>query len=227
MTLTALALELQSQSREYGHLQKMVSQADAIRTTAEELTILRRDLNAWSVSFTGLQPYLPYAEVEAILEKVAQLHRRLAASRREFETIHDQARMLKQAAGLAETLQVLLKESWKAYAEPKVAPLNELSRIAGLLPAMENELPVIRAVVARLCTALKVVPKDAAGVDAFHKDVDLAADLLRDLRGLDPAARDFISKVQTGAATLADVTPEVLRWCQHERLSPLLTVRFG
>jgi hypothetical protein len=46
--------------------------------------------------------------------------------------------------------------------------------------------------------------------------------MLQNMAGIDAQQTAFLTKLSNGRATLADMSPDLLEWCQREELAPLL-----
>lgn len=221
--ISRLARDLTAQTEEYARLQKLVSQAEAVRTTEELLEEIDSILGKWAAVFPVIEPLLTAEQVAEIRRDAAAIVRQLANSQQEFANHHfQQATKLTQLRSKAERLRGTTKDAWSEYARRQAGSLHDLVLVAQRLPKMAPRMDAIHSYIASLQKHATDLPSKPQAVEQFHAHLTRLEELLSDLEGLPNDVRVFVRKLVNGEATFADVTTDVFAWCHAEGLADRL-----
>jgi hypothetical protein len=87
---------------------------------------------------------------------------------------------------------------------------------------MQAAMPDIESTMADLQRLADRIPARPSDVNAFHTKLGQLEAMLQNMAGIDAQQTAFLTKLSNGRATLADMSPDLLEWCQREELAPLL-----
>lgn len=218
-----LADDVAARAQEYGQLQTIISQADAVRATKRQLDEMSSGLELWAAVFEAIAPMILAQAADAVRAEAANTARQLAASQQAFAS--GDFRQASRLAGVSKRVQALVettKEAWSAYAAAQIRPLNELARIAQLLPEMEQSFGTIQSQLIEIRRYQSQLPRQPQEIMGFESRLTELRTALKDLRGLPDEVQSFLAKVLEGEATFVDVTPTVFEWCHSSGLAKRL-----
>ena len=224
--LTDVVKQTRDEIDQYVQLQTQIKQLEHIKNTKAELDTLRRRCTKIGVAFELLHPHLDDMQCVSVEGNIEAINTRLRASYSEFQKgNYEQARMLGQISVSVKSLDDNLGRSWLIYAQDQIRPYQELMRIAKTLPQMEQSISQIETLIAELSSATKNLPTLQSWSN-FHTKLKQVEKLLEDIQGLSQEKRDFLQSIREGKATLSNITPHLLEWCDQIGLSEVLVLRF-
>lgn len=217
-----LTAEVKTQIADFKRLQNSASQVESIQTTATDLGPVQIMLTYWTSVYPALEPYFDADQCRDLREQAKTLHRRLRESKEKFPTEFNQHTVLARIHNAASTLEDKTQQCWTRYAMAKLQAPRERARFAELLPHMHAAMPVIEVAIADLERLATRVPSRPSDIQAFHTRLLQLDGMLRNMAGMDAQQTAFLAKLSNNRATLADISPDLLEWCQREELAPLL-----
>ena len=112
--------------------------------------------------------------------------------------------------------------SWKEAAEDLSNGVqNSLLSLKGLLSNKQEAEDILNA----LAKAKTALPGSSKAIDTFLDNIKRGKGLIDGLH-LDEEAEEFIGKVRTQRATVADLTPHIMDWLKENHLTGQIKVRF-
>ena len=219
-----LTTEVKTQIAAFKQLQSSATQVESIQATAAALEPVRSILARWISIFPALESVFDPAQCSDLHERAATLHRRLHESKDKFATDFNQHEALTRIQSEARALEKATAQYWSQYAVARFQAQRELARFARLLPHMQGAMQDINTAVADLQDMAERLPVHPTEIQSFHAKLAHLDTLLRDLRGMDEQQTSFLNRLSRGTATLADVSPDLLEWCQQEELAALLKI---
>lgn len=217
-----LTTEVKAQIADFKRLQNSASQVDSIQTTATDLGPVQILLTHWTSVYPALEPCFDAEQCGDLREQAKALVRRLRESKEKFATEFNQHTALARIHIAASTLEDKTEQYWTRYALAKLQAPRERARFAKLLPHMHAAMPAIEVAIADLERLATRAPSRPSDVEAFHTRLLQLDGMLRNMAGMDAQQTAFLTKLSNGTATLADMSPDLLEWCQREDLAPLL-----
>lgn len=210
----------------YVRLQTQIKQLEHIKNTKSELDVLQRKCTQIMVAYELLHPHLDDMQRVSVESNIEAINSRLKSSYSEFlKGNYEQARILGQISVSVKSLDDNLSRLWLIYAQEQIRPYQELMRIAKTLPQMERNISQIETLIGELNSATKTLPTLQSWSN-FHAKLQQVAGLLEDIQGLSQEKRDFLQSIREGKATLSNITPQLLEWCNQIGLSEVLVLRF-
>lgn len=209
----------------YNELKQNESQLDSIQKTENELVLLKRDLNGWVVIFPVLEPYVSDHIVNELNQQVVSIQRKLGECKVRFVNVHRYPQeQLKLLSRLVSQLRADTERAWSQYASNWLAPVNDAVRSGRQLPALQSKVTQIDPILSNLHEQSQRLPKQAKDVHQFHENLELVRKILQDVPSMSPAQKVFMSRVEQGTATLADLDDSLLQWCKQQGLAPQLKI---
>lgn len=98
---------------------------------------------------------------------------------------------------------------------------NSLVSLKSLLPDEKEADDILEA----LSKAKTSIPSSTKSIDQFMEDIRKGKELIDGLH-LDEEAESFIFKVRTQTATVADLTPHIMKWLKDNNLTGQIKVSF-
>ena len=217
-----LTAEVKAQIADFKRLQNSASQVASIQATATDLQSVEIRLTRWVTIFPTLEPYCDADQRVDLRGQATTLYRCLQESKENFATEFNQHAALARIQSAASTLEDRTQQYWSRYAATKLHVPCERARIAKLLPHMQAAMPDIESTMADLQRLADRIPARPSDVNAFHTKLGQLEAMLQNMAGIDAQQTAFLTKLSNGKATLADMSPDLLEWCQREELAPLL-----
>jgi superfamily I DNA/RNA helicase len=114
------------------------------------------------------------------------------------------------------------ENAWKEAAEKlSESVASSLSSLRSLLSNKKEADELLEAI-----DEVKIkMPTSAKGIQSFLDSIERGQKMIDDLH-LDDETERFINKVKLQRATIADLTPHVLKWVEANNLTNVLKVRF-
>jgi hypothetical protein len=225
--ISQLATEMHDLIDTYARLNKAASQVSLIEKTAEGLAELDQALQTWSRAYPAVEPYVEEGQKADLVKRAAKIRQRLIEVRDRFL-----AGEHAQRENLTKQIQPALKKltddtlrCWYVYADGRVQPLRDQFAFAQQFPRMHTEVNEINAMLAEVSSSAQKLPGRPTEVSAFHRQIAALEKKLQRIKGYSHEQTAFLTKIQTGTATLDDVTPALLEWCQQEGIATSLKVR--
>jgi len=219
-----LATEVRTQIADFKRLQSSATQVASIQATAAALEPVIVTLARWTAIFPALELYFDVEQGIDLREQAAALYRHLRESRDKFATEFNQHTALTRIQTAVHTLEEKTQQYWNRYAAAKLQAPREHARFAQLLPHMQPAMPAIETAVADLQRLADRMPARPTDIEAFHTKLAQLDALLQNMTGMDAQQTAFLTKLGNGTATLVDISPALLEWCQREELAPRLKI---
>jgi chromosome segregation ATPase len=156
-------------------------------------------------------------DLENIAAKARDLHGQFAYQRKQVQSLASQRKKVEEVQGA-------LDANWSAYAKQVLAPRFELLPLARAFEAANSELSTVEA---SLRKSSEVAPTSASQLTNFKANIEKLDELLSSLQSSGPAVKEFLLSVLQGKATLADLSPDVLEWCNSKNLSASFRIGLG
>ena len=211
----------------YTQAQAQKNQQEAIQDTYREITKLEKELGAFLSAYRLRKHYLPDDISISVKEKLNNIKQLLLQSK----TYFSEDKNYKQSIPL-DIIQKSIKSAkndisrtWMIYVQQQIQPYQELANIAYKLPQMNAKTGQINSLIHQLEGIAQKFPNKNIWSEFESKKQQLAI-LLDNLQGLDVENRKFLEEVRTMRASVSDLTPDLLIWCNEQGISSSLVVRF-
>jgi hypothetical protein len=116
------------------------------------------------------------------------------------------------------------RNAWSTYALGKLAPLARLMDLAAELPGAQDVLTQPQSYLAGLNAGARVLPRSAEDVQLFHARLFALEQTLTSVSQFTDEQQAFINKLRSGTATVQDLTPALLAWCQEKGLARTMKI---
>ena len=223
--IITLSTELRGKVQEYYLLRQIAGQADTIATVSAQITALDQKLTDWATGFNACQKYLVDDESRSLRSTATRLQRQLMESSNAFDRgNYQQAGAISTANDGAQKLYDATQHGWSTYAQGKLSPILPLLDLAAQLPGLQDAAARLRIEWDALRTLATKLPKSSAEVTRFHERLAALDDKVRAGSSLNDEQRSFLNRLRLGAATLNDLSPELLEWCKQNGLARSLKI---
>jgi len=221
-----LVSEMGRQIEDLEHLQRAASQVASLQGVANVLSLLERDLSAWSKAYPLIKICLSSSQTELLQQQRLSLGRQLSQARDRFAADYSAPVGLNRIQQSARTLLDDTRLFWKQYAEERIGPLRGQADLARRLPQMQREMVEIDRLYQTLVSMSSRLPQDASDLTRFYGQETQLRQKLSLVEGLSPEQTAFLEKVRRGSATVSDLAEPLLAWCHEQGLAGLLRITF-
>lgn len=159
-------------------------------------------------------------DLENIAAKARDLHAQFASQRKQVQSLASLRKKVEEA-------QDTFNTNWRAYAQQQLAPRYELLPLARAFSGATHVTGELAAVHARLRTSSEKAPTSASQLIDFNANIDKLDELLSSFQSSSPAVKTFLLRVLQGKATLADLSLDVLDWCNSANLAAFFRIGIG
>lgn len=215
------------QLQAYIQAQAQKNQQEAIQNTCSEIIKLEKELDNFLKAYQLRKHFLSDDIIQSTKEDINNIKKLL----QESETDFSENKNYKQSITLGaiqksiETAKNNIRRAWMIYVQQQIQPYQELARIADTLPQMKEKTGQIESLIQQLEGIAKKLPNKNTWSEFESKKQQLAI-LLDNLHGLGEEKRKFLEMVRSMRASVADLTPDLLKWCNEQDISSSLVVRF-
>ena len=185
-----------------------------IEATYDELRQVASTLRQFNTLYQLIHSRLDSQQNFYIISQVQQSDKDIEASHQAFAQQRRQVKTLRDVKQKLESLNQSTEAGWKLYAEAQLHPQLELLKLVKQLPEILGHLNEINNLKERLEQFTHRSPHNSKELAEFDQRLQKLAKRLSDLN-LEPAVKDFLNRVLRGEATLADLSEEILAWCQQ------------
>ena len=119
-----------------------------------------------------------------------------------------------------------LNDYWSTYANELIEPYHELLELVFQLPEIQRQQKSIQAIKEKLEFYTISIPDTDSKLTEFNNLLHELDQSLSNLQGLSPIISDFLGRVSRGSFTLADISEEILEWCQEDDRGKSFKVSF-
>lgn len=173
-----------------------------------------------------LQQRLPSENTQRLVFRIDSVLQEVKASHKSFET---ELRQTKQLSSLYTKVQNLVKDVevlWKIYAQNQTEQPFELLKLVLHLPEMQTQYGTLTSLQTRLVYFFDNPPLTTTQLSDFDQIMQQLTQHLERIEGLDAEITRFLQKTLNKQATLADLTENILQWCQQGKHADAFAIRF-
>lgn len=185
----------------------------AIQSTEATLNEVQTCLAALKI-YPHLRAYFAQDTNLELQRSATQLFASLQNLDRQFSTDYDQQGRLVYQQRAALKLNEDLAKAWRDYALPQVEELQKRHALVARLPQVERNAATFQEFFLRLRSSASSLPSQVAQIEKFHANLQKVRNQIDQVGNLDAKQQRFLTRVNAGDATLAEVTPELLAWVQ-------------
>lgn len=226
--ILATASHLTKNLEQHRDSQSIVHQADTIRASADLLEQIYTKLAAWAQVYHALRTVLDEGQKNTLRLQLLAIRQQLQESQTRFDNNeYAQRQKLVQVETRVERVIQETREYWSNYASIRLRTTNQWMAIARQWPSMRTELPRLQELYSDIIHRTQQLPTSVQEIDKFHRLVEELDDRLTKPKNLTQAQTRFLDKLQHDLATLNDLDPTLLAWCQQEGWAGSLKVRLG
>jgi hypothetical protein len=196
-----------------------------IEATRDELEQVAATLRQFTSLYQLIHGLLDSQDNAYVTDQVKQIDGDVESSHQEFAQHRRQVRALQTTGQKIESLDQQTEASWRLYAEERLTPQLELLSLVRQLPEIRGQLNTIDSLTQRLERFKDTPPNNVKELKEFDQKLQSLTKRLASL-SLQPAIKDFLTKVLRDEATLADLSDEVLTWCQQGNRAKTFKITF-
>jgi hypothetical protein len=196
-----------------------------IEATHAELKQVAAALHQFGSIYQLIHSLLDPQQTAYVTDQIARIDEDVESSRQAFAQQRRQVKTLQSIKNQIDALDQRTKASWKLYAEEQLKPQVELLSLVRQLPEMRGQLNTIDSQTQRLEEFKDTPPNNVKELKEFEQKLQSLTERLASL-SLQPAIRNFLTKVLGDEATLADLSEEVLNWCQQGNRAKTFKITF-
>ncbi|MCL4868800.1 MAG: hypothetical protein KJ063_07525 [Anaerolineae bacterium] len=198
-----------------------------IADSYQKLTEISKLLKETATSFHLIQSRLTNDQIAEVMKQLQNIQNRLKESREKFLTEYRQVQKLGTVEKLVQDLQGFLGRSWASYVLAQTQPHFDLLNLVEKLPEVTVQGNTIDPLRHRLQSASSQLPQKESRLAQFDADLQELQNSLANLSGLSVEVTEFLRRVQKSAASIADLTDEVLVWCRENERAGTFKISFG
>lgn len=211
--ITALSAEVRARLTLAKRLKDAQSEVKAIEATVGELEKLAPNARQLAAAVQVCRERLSEDVVTPVRAQAALLADEIATSRERFVSTNRRETLPLNGAGKKlDRLARDLGERWQLYAQAQLAPYLELLALVIYLPEVAASEAEINQLVWHIRDQVKEPPQSQAQLAQFDQRLADLGRRLESVASLPGEVRDFLMKVVSSRATLADLTPAVSTW---------------
>jgi hypothetical protein len=224
--IVELARSIQEKQFQKGQLDIAALARNDIEATRTALMRLQKAFVGLAQSYSLLRDRLPPTFAALLREQLSDIAKEVHKSSLNFEENSRQVTALDKISDRIAKLASSIRDSWAAHATALMRPYTELLALVGSLPEIVAQEESLRLLLSRLTDLSAMLPQSASQIAAFDNDLHQLSAQLAELENLAPEVKSFLRKVVDGQATVADLSPEVLAWCQDHSHASTFTISF-
>lgn len=216
-----------TQLQAYTLAQSQKNQHVAIQNTYKEIVKLEKELDGLLKAYQLRKHFLSDDISKSVKEKLKNIKQQLQLSENFFleEKNYKQSITLDIIQKSVKSAKNDISRAWMIYVQKQKQPYQELANIADTLPQMKNKTGQIESLIQQLERIAQKLPNKNIWSEFESKKQQLAI-LLDNLQGLGEEKRQFLERIRTRRASVSDLTPDLLKWCEEQGISSSLAVRF-
>jgi DNA repair exonuclease SbcCD ATPase subunit len=228
MTVVELAETAYKDLETIDRLRDQKQNADDINATQKEL----QEVQVLAIQVCTLYQLLhnrlelvdiQQSELPKIMQKVQELRQQFA-DRQKIRQVQEIRHSVKAPLG---KIKNKIEIRWREYAEKRSKWLLDFLEVIQNLPEIRDKAQFINKLKRRLEGFLATVPTNQAELEEFDQCLLTLQEHLSQLQNVHPDVTNFLRKVHNNQATMADVTNEVLSWCQQGNHAQVFLIRFA
>lgn len=224
--ITNLVNNVQAQIIRRNELEKRQENKKDIAESYQKLVNISQLLRETIASFQLIKPRLTDNQVTEATGQIRAIHIKLKESHEKFTTQFRQIRELMAIEKSVQDLQSFLNQAWASYVLIQTRPHFDLLDLVENLPEVSIQGGIVTPVRQRLQAHSNKLPRRETHLTQFDADLQALQNSLANLSGLDLAVTEFLRRVQKGTASVADLTDEVLAWCQENERARVFKISF-
>lgn len=202
------------------------AERNAMAATLAELEKLAEGATALSAALRTCRGRLGDNALAPTLAQAAQIGQEVDLSRQRFAGNRRENLPLNNAGRRLQTVSETLERLWRAHAQQRLGPYREMSKLVAYLPDTAASQAAIDQLFEQLDRQSARPPQSAAQLAQFDQRLADLAQLLSGVAQLSEEVRTFLGKVIAGAATVADITPEVSAWLAQDGRAASFAISF-
>jgi chromosome segregation ATPase len=222
-----LALETKDQLLAWQEFKRNQTALSDIKDTRDSLRELSNNLELFEQQYERIKRRLDKEHVIGIQEFCDELSSNSIDSHDDFATKRRQVLEINKISDKVSELHQSLRAAWHLYAQQQLRPRNDLYELVKHLPEVYRQRAHIEKVLTDLNRQKESVPSDDKELLSFDTNLERLDSGLDRLSGLSPSIQLFLDQVRKGNFTLADLTEEILDWCQQDDRGQAFRVTFG
>lgn len=225
--LISLVSNIQTQLTRRNELEQRRDNRNNIADSYQKLMAISKLLRETVASFHLIKPRLTDVQTAEVVRQLQIINDKLKESREKFVNEYRQVQKLSAVEKLVQDLQSFLARSWSSYVLAQTQPHFDLLNLVEKLPEVTIQGGTIAPLRQRLQLASSQLPQRESRLTQFDVDLQSLQNSLANLSGLSAEVTEFLRRVQKGAASVADLTDEVLAWCRDNERAGAFKISFG
>jgi len=201
----------------WDELNKIANQIARIIETDNALKELQKELENFCEQFSVLTSRIEMETVQSIILDCSGILNDIQESKNNFESqLFWQVTKINNQNLKLNLIQTKLEAAWTKYANEKIDPLHELLTRVFKLQEIKNQKTSIEKLTETLASQANSAPKSEEELKQFDINLKEFEKRLSNLQGLTENIQNFLKEVIAERFTVADLTDEILEWCQIE-----------
>jgi len=206
---------------------KILQDTGAVKATLEEVSKVLEIAYRLDALLSLLRQRLPDENSQHFAAMVDGLLQEVRISYKNFET---EPRQTRQLSLLYNKIQNLIKEievQWRIYAQQQTEQPFELLKLVLHLPEVQSQYAVLTSLQTQLKHFFDYPPLTRTQLADFDRALQDLTQRLGNVEGLDTEIKMFLQKTLSHKATIADLTDNILQWCQQGNHADAFAIRFA
>ena len=204
-----------------------IQDTGAVKATLEGVSKVQEIAYRLDALLSLLRHRLSDESIQRFVAIVDGLLQEVSISYKNFET---EPRQTRQLSSLYAKMQNLIKEiemQWRMYAQQQTEQPFELLKLVLHLPEMQSQYAALTSIRTRLMYFFEHPPLTTIQLVDFDRALQELTQHLGSIEGLDIEIKTFLQKTLSNQATIADLTDNILQWCQQGKHADAFAIRFA
>jgi chromosome segregation ATPase len=225
--IAAQAAELRERYARLDKVSKVTIRVSQIIETRDHLEKLAGPVAELSATMALIANRIRPEDRAGIEQRIVQLHWMISESQRSFEAERRQVVALTNAHRSATAILADLERAWAAYRDAAILRYRELYVLVARIPYLAAQAESLNGALASASKKAAAAPKSAAAIRAFDEALAAVDAAARAFDTLPESVRDFLRRVISNSATLANLNRDVIDWLREHDSLGLFSVQFG
>ena len=206
---------------------EILENTGAVKAALERVSQVKVIADLLDTLLSLLRQRISDENIQRFVAIIDEVLREVRVSYKNFET---DPRQTKQLSSLYTKIQNLIKEieaQWRVYVQQQTEQPFELLKLVLHLPEVQAQYAILISLQTRLKHFLDYAPLTPVQLADFDHALQELIQRLGNVEGLNAEIRMFLQKTLSNQATIADLTDNILLWCQQGKHADAFAIRFA
>lgn len=226
--IVTLANEIVNRLERLYRLENIEEEKRNIENTRLRLADLKKELLQIRKLHQLLGERLAPNIVESVLKETDRQAEQLKASHQLFssQNQYDQFGEVDKIRGALKRQREYLEQNWGSIVDNALKPHKARLKLIRYLPEVKAHEAQIKQLIANIEQWRDNPPQNQQALTFFDQTMNRISEYLSEIEGLPWLIKIFLEKLDKQQATVEDLTPEVLAWCQARGRSKAFRLSF-